>query len=97
MREEIKLIRGELIGLRVSIARAKNKSLEGIKGKVVDETKNLLVIQTKRGEKKILKEQAIFRFELEGKLIEVNGRLLVGRPEERLKKKLKLRSRWCEL
>ncbi len=92
------LVRHELIGLRVEVLRARNKSLIGIKGKVVDETKNLLVIETKKGEKKVLKEEAIFKFTLpSGQKVIVNGKLLVARPEERVKLKPKVRSRWLEI
>lgn len=84
------ILRHELIGLPVEVVEASNKSLLGIKGLVLDETKNTLIIGVPGGEKKtLLKFQAVFLFELpDGIRVRVDGRYLVGRPEERLKAKL---------
>jgi ribonuclease P protein subunit POP4 len=76
------LLRGELIGLFVEVVDAKNKALVGIKGKVVDETRNMLKV----GEKELIKDQVVLEVEYKGEKIRVEGRRLVGRPEERLKK-----------
>jgi len=46
-----------LIGSAVKVIDAKNKSLKGIEGKVIDETKNLLIIETRKGIKKLIKDQ----------------------------------------
>lgn len=43
----------ELIGLNVKITNSSSRELIGLEGKVVDETKNLLVIETEKKEKKI--------------------------------------------
>jgi len=92
------LVRHELIGLKVEVVRARNRDLIGIKGEVVDETKNLLIINTTKGEKKVLKEGAIFKFTLpSNEKVIVNGNLLIARPEERVKLKQKVRSRWLEI
>ncbi|MGC8993564.1 MAG: ribonuclease P protein component 1 [Candidatus Aenigmatarchaeota archaeon] len=85
---EKNLVRHELIGLEVEVKKSTNKYQEGIKGRVVDETYNMLVIETPKGEKKIEKKSCIFIFKLpSGKRVEVDGKLLVGRPENRIKKK----------
>lgn len=76
----------ELIGLKTKIIEAKNRSEIGLEGKIIDETKNMIVIETKKGEKKILKKYAKFRIWLETETVDVSGDVLVGRPEERLKK-----------
>jgi len=73
----------ELIGLDVEVIDAKNKSLVGLKGKVVDETRNTIVLE---GEKKVMKKGATFKIRLENGSVEVDGDVLVGRPEERIKK-----------
>lgn len=75
-------LRCELIGLVVEVVEAKNKALVGIKGKVVDETRNMVVV----GDKKLVKDQVVFDVHYDGKKVRVEGRRLVGRPEERLKK-----------
>jgi len=51
------LIAGMLIGKRVKVKNALNKSLIGISGTIVDETKNMLLLQTKKGKKKLIKKQ----------------------------------------
>lgn len=80
------ITRHELIGLNIEIVEAKNKALIGLKGKVIDETKNLLIIQTKKGEKKILKDQVTLNIKVKDKKVQLEGKLLVGQPEDRLKK-----------
>lgn len=48
---------GMLIGKKIKVKNALNKSLLGISGKVIDETKNMLLLQTKKGKKKLIKRQ----------------------------------------
>ena len=45
----------QMIGARIEVVDAVNKSLVGIKGDVVDETKNTIVIDTNGGRKLLLK------------------------------------------
>ena len=86
------LVQHELIGLEAEVCGAENKSQIGIRGRVASETKNLLVIETKNGEKKISKENAKFIFKLpDGKRVRVDGKILARNPEDRIKIKLK---RW---
>lgn len=68
----------ELIGLNAEIVESTNKTLVGVKGKIIDETKNLLVI----GDKKIPKSQVILKINEQT----INGKMLIGRSEDRLKK-----------
>ena len=77
-------MKGELIGLMVKVIRSANKSNTGIKGKVIDETMNTLVIE-KDNEKKILSKDQN-EFEFPEKKIRIDGGLLLGRPEDRIKK-----------
>jgi len=72
----------ELIGKKIKIIESKNKSLIGIEGYVVDETKNMLFIESDGKIRKIVKDQCIF--EIDGKRIE--GKDIAKRPEERIKK-----------
>ena len=76
----------------VKVSRAKNQSLRGLKGKIVDETRNMLTL-THRGKKLMIpKDVATFRFKLkDGTVVDVDGVRLVARPENRLKTKVK---RW---
>ena len=90
MVEPKELVRHELIGLEVKIVDSTNKEVVGIRGRVIDETRNILVVETKDGEeKRFVKEQCTFLFRLpSGSKVKIEGRLLVSRPEDRIKKKL---------
>ena len=84
------LVRHELIGLRVRIISSSNKTLAGLGGKVIDETRNMLIIEKADGkEVSVQKETGVFSFEVGQAWVRVDGRVLVGRPEDRIKKKLK--------
>ncbi len=80
------LLRQELIGLDMEIVGSTNKSLRGIKGKIIDETKNTLVIEMQGKTKQILKNQITLKCVIAGVTARINGMQLVGRSEERLKK-----------
>ncbi len=83
------IARHELIGLKVRVADSANKYYVGIEGRVVNETKNMLIIECRDGkERKVAKKGTVFWFWLpDGAIVEVNGNLIIGRPEERLKKR----------
>lgn len=49
-----KLVFHELIGLEVTITDATNPTYNDIRGKVVDETKNMIIVQTKEGTRKMV-------------------------------------------
>ncbi len=84
---ENNITRHELIGLNAEVVEGNS---EGLKGKVVDETMNRLTIDTTKGEKKILKKGSSFRFTIPSKKkIRVNGNVILARPEDRIKKRLK--------
>ena len=86
------LLRHELIGLRVRVTQAKDPTMRGVHGSVVDETKNTLSILASGGTLIVPKNIAIFRFQLPGgKLVDVDGNRLVAQPENRLKTRVK---RW---
>jgi RNase P/RNase MRP subunit p29 len=50
----IKKVKEIIIGSKIKITEAKNKTLEGLKGKVIDQTKNTITLDTKKGIKKII-------------------------------------------
>ncbi len=74
------------IGYEVEVINATNPSLIGIKGKVVDETKNLLIVKTEKKEVKVPKNNAVFRFYLNNEYVDVSGWAISFRPHERPKK-----------
>lgn len=73
------LIKHEIIGLEAEIIGSKNRSNIGIKGKIIDETKETVVINNKR----------LFKNNITLKIgnIEIQGKKLAGRPKERITKK----------
>ena len=80
-----RLAKSELIGLDVKIIESENRFNKGIKGKIIDETKNMFIIKTKVTRKKIIKDQCVFEFK--EKNIQINGKSLSTRPEERIKQR----------
>ncbi len=84
-----KLIRGELIGLNVKVVSSKNIANKSLQGRIINETKNTLVIKTQKGEKKLIKQNCVFELEFENQKFQVQGKILAKRPEERIKLKRK--------
>ena len=84
------IIKHELIGLDVKVDNCCNKQIIGMRGKVIYETKNALIIETKREKKIIPKNIAKFQFKLpSGTIVNVDGIKLFGKPENRLKIRVK--------
>jgi len=87
------IIQRELIGLHAKVARSPHPNYVGIKGRVIDETRNTLVILYKDRRKSIVKEAAVFHFTMpDGTTVEIDGSIIVGRPEDRVKRRI--RRRW---
>ena len=74
----------ELIGLGATIMKSKNEETNGISGKVVDETKSMLLLNTINGIKKFPKENTEWKFSFGRSESIVDGNLLTKRPQERL-------------
>lgn len=84
------IFRHELIGLYVKVIESSNKSLIGVNGKVINETKKTIKIFNGNKEKIIPKDVSTFLFQLnDGSLIEIRGKILLSRNEDRIKKKFK--------
>jgi ribonuclease P protein subunit POP4 len=82
------LLLSTFIGLAVEISNSSQRELIGLKGTVVDETKNLIVIEKDGGkEVKVPKVSSRFRFTVDnGDAVEVEGKKIAFRPHERPKK-----------
>ena len=70
------------IGKPLEVLKALNRSLEGIKGVVVDETKHTFEVDTGDKTVKVLKKNCIFR--IDGK--HVDGNTITKRSYDRIKK-----------
>ncbi len=85
-----RIVQREFIGLNAEVVRSSNPSYVGISGKVVDETRNVLVIMHQNEKKAIIKNTAVFHFTTpDGTVVEINGKVIVGRPEDRIKKRVR--------
>lgn len=83
MQKRKKIEKFAMIGEQVQINGLKNTELNELDGKIIDETRNTITIETKQSAKTIIKDQIIIKT-VQGKTID--GRNLVGRVEERIKK-----------
>jgi ribonuclease P protein subunit POP4 len=84
------ILQHEFIGLEAKVTRSSNRSQIGIRGKVLDETQKTLTILYDNKEKHIMKGTSTFLFTLPDKtMVEVDGKVIIGRPEDRAKKALR--------
>lgn len=85
--ERENLLQHELIGLEAEIIESKNSNLKGKKGVIMDETRNTLTLE-EGGELKVIpkKEVSLSVTLPQGEKVKVEGRKLVARPEDRVKK-----------
>jgi ribonuclease P protein subunit POP4 len=84
------VVRCEFIGTNAKIHSSSHPESLGICGRVVDETRNTLSILQKAKHKIVAKESNVFRFRFQDDtVVEIDGRILVGRPEDRLKKTIR--------
>ncbi len=94
MRTKENIVRHELIGLNAMVSESRNKAQIGLKGRIIDETEKMVTLATKGDasvRKTIPKKGTIFRVALNHEKIDIDGDVLLGRPEDRIKKKIK---RW---
>ncbi len=79
----------ELLGLDAEVINSNDKSQVGVRGKVIDETKNTLLIETDSGLRTVIKKISTFRFKKGSKSFVVNGEEINFRGYERIEKGLK--------
>ena len=83
-------LRHELIGLKVNVLQSSNPLLMGIKGVVLDETKNTLIVKVNSDKKRLPKKDVVYGFSLSnGTFLEVEGRQLQERPVDRIRRRLR--------
>ena len=84
------IIRYEFIGTEGKVAESSHQDYVGVGGKVIGETRNTFTFLDKGKKRKVIKESATFNFKFDNTtIVQVDGKLLVGRPEDRLKKSVK--------
>ena len=72
----------EWIGLKIKISESSQTSLKNLSGKIIFETKNMLIVRTLNGIKKIPKKILY----LPSTVCFIKGNQLIGRPEDRVVK-----------
>ena len=82
------IVQHEFMDLKVKVAKSSNPSCVGARGTIVDETRNTFVMMCRSGRITIAKNHSVFRFTLpDATVMEIEGAALLGRPEERLKRR----------
>ncbi|MBI2147019.1 ribonuclease P protein subunit [Candidatus Woesearchaeota archaeon] len=75
-----------LLGSAIRVVDSNNRSLIGIEGRVIDESKHTIIVQEGAGQKRLIKSQVTIT--VNGSAA-IQGSLLDGRPDERLHAKAK--------
>jgi len=84
------IIRYEFIGTEAEVSKSRDPGYVGISGKVIDETRNTFAIMHEGKRKIVPKDSAVFHFKFsDGTIVEIDGKILVGRPEDRIKRRIK--------
>jgi len=84
------IISSEFIGTEAKVTESRHQGYIGISGKIIDETRNTFVIMHEGEPKRIIKDSVIFHFKFpDGTIAEIHGRLLMRRPEDRLKRRIR--------
>ena len=82
------IVQHEFIGLETKVIKSSNPHVVGITGRVVDETRNTLTILHNDERKVVIKDTAVFVFVMpDGTVVELDGKVIMGRPEDRIKKR----------
>ena len=82
------VLKHELIGLEARVVNSSDQNLIGTYGTIIDETKDMFVINQAGKPKIVQKATSIFGISLpSGEEVDVDGAKLVARPEDRIKKR----------
>jgi ribonuclease P protein subunit POP4 len=85
------ILRHEIIGLNAKITSSTHKGYESV-GVIIGETKNTIKVGTQSGIKTVPKDCIELELNLPGgETVRLDGRLMISRPEERIKKKYRIK------
>lgn len=80
------MLQQELIGLQVEVVKSLNRTQDHIAGRVSDESMKTLTVGNGAKRRMIPKQGTLFRFTLaSGEQVDLNGDLILRRPEDRVK------------
>lgn len=74
----------ELIGMHTEIVHSSNPQVIGLNGRIVNETKSMITINTIKGAKTIAKSNNDWKFTLDNKDVIINGSKISKRSFDRL-------------
>ena len=80
----LSVLRGEFIG-KQAVVLDKHTGKEKAKGIIINETKHLLTLDTKKGYKKVQKASSLIHMDK----LEIDGKLIEMAPEDRIRIKVK--------
>lgn len=78
------ITRHELIGLETTIVESSDLQVVGLHGKIIDETKSMLSIETRTGVKHLSKVNSMWKFNLNDMSSTVDGKSIAKRSYERM-------------
>jgi ribonuclease P protein subunit POP4 len=88
MKVTASIVQHEFISLDAKVVRSSNPQAVGIAGRVVDETRNTLTILHNGKRSVVIKDVSVFEFVMpDGTIVEIDGKVILGRPEDRIKKR----------
>jgi ribonuclease P protein subunit POP4 len=83
------IVRHELTGLSTHVVESKDPNLTCRRGTILGETREMIHLDTESGEVSVPKGVCVFDITLpNGAVVRVDGNVLRGRPEDRMKKRL---------
>jgi ribonuclease P protein subunit POP4 len=84
------IIRHEFIGTEVKISGNKPSTFLGNFERIVNETRKTFTVSHRGKKRTIIKDLNVFQFRFsDGAIVEIEGKLLTGKPEDRLKKHIR--------
>lgn len=82
------IIRHELIGLPAHIVKSTDATLVCRTGTITGESKSMIHLRADEKELRVSKKNSVFEITLpDGIRVHINGSVLLGRPEDRMKKR----------
>lgn len=86
------IVMHELVGLSTHIVESKDSNYVCRKGIILNESKEMIQIDTEQGTISVPKAICVFDMTLpDNRVVRIDGGLLRGRPEDRMKKRLNRR------
>lgn len=77
----------ELIGLNITIVESSDKSLNGLTGEIIDETKQTIRVKFEQCVKVVPKANVTLKVDLpDGQSVNIYGKKIMYRPEDRIRR-----------